>query len=159
MFVISVKTSKLKSIFIIAFVAVFVTIGAVYFVSKGNAKPVAKLGAVSLKAENAQERAAFFSQFGWEISEEPSEVKEVIIPTEFDDVYTKYNELQKKQGLDLTEYKGARVKMWSYEIKNYPEYENSDTVIKGNLLIFEGVVIGCDISSTELDGFMTELIS
>lgn len=158
MFVISVKSSKLKSICIIAFVAVFVTIGALYFVSKENAKPAAKVGAVSLKAENAQERAAFFSQFGWEISEEPCEVKEVVIPNEFDEVYTKYNEIQKQQGLDLTEYKGARVKMWSYEIKNYPEHENSDTVIKGNILVFEGVVVACDISSTELNGFMKGLI-
>ena len=81
-------------------------------------------------------------------------VKEIIIPQEFDDVYNQYNIIQKQQNLDLERYKGARVKCWSYNVKNYPGYENSEGVIRANMLIFDGVVIGGDISSTELSGFM-----
>ena len=158
MFVISVKKNKLQSLGIIALAAVFVTIGAVYFVSKEADKPTSNVGGIVMKAATSEERIAFFSQFGWEISEEPCEVKEVVIPTEFDDVYTKYNELQKEQKLDLEKYKGARVKLWSYEVENYPGYENSKGVIRGNIFVFNGVIIACDISSTELDGFMKPLI-
>ncbi len=154
MFIVSVKSSKLKSAAIIMLAVVFVTIGAVYFVSRNADKPASKQGSMIMKASTAEERTAFFSQFGWEINEDPCEVKEVVIPTEFDDVYTEYNAIQKEQGLDLEKYKGARVKLWSYEIKNYPGYENSNGVIRGNILVYEGTVIGGDVSSTELSGFM-----
>lgn len=153
MFVISVKSKKLKSIAVVMLTAVFITIGAVYFVAKDADKPAANLNGIVMKAANAEERIAFFSQFGWEINEEPCEVKEVIIPTEFDETYQSYNELQKSQNLDLENYKGARVKMWSYEILNYPN-EDTEAQIRGNILVFDGVVIGGDISSTALDGFM-----
>ncbi|MCM1545189.1 MAG: DUF4830 domain-containing protein [Ruminococcus sp.] len=154
MFVVSVKSSKLKSVGILMLVVVFATIGAVYFVSKNADKPVSKQGSIILKASTADERTSFFSQFGWEINEEPCEVKEVVIPAEFDDVYNEYNVIQKEQGLDLEKYKGTRAKLWSYEIKNYPGYENTSDVIRGNILVYDGVIIGGDVSSVELDGFM-----
>ena len=69
------------------------------------------------QASNASERAAFLSQFGWEIEEDPVEVAEVINPAEFDRGYEKYNEIQKAQNLDLTPYAGKRAKRWTYNIK------------------------------------------
>ena len=107
-----------------------------------------------MKAETNDDRIAFFSQFSWLVAEDPIEVKEVVIPKEFDETYTQYNELQKKQGLDLEDYKGVRVKMWSYEILNYPGYENSSGIMRGNLLVYDGNVIGGDICNIQLDGFM-----
>ena len=112
-----------------------------------------KGGEVNLRASTHEERMTFISQFGWELDEEPIEVKEVIIPTEFDDTYTAYNEMQKKQGFDLTEYAGMRVKQWTYRVKNYEGYENKDC-IHANILVHDGIVIGGDICSVELDGFM-----
>lgn len=153
MFVISVKSSKLKAGAAVALAVVLVTLGAVYFVSKGENRPAVKQNGISLKAATEEERIAFFSQFGWQIDEEAVEVKEVIVPEEFDETYRKYNELQELQGLDLEKYKGARVKFRSYKITNYPGLENSDN-IRGNILIYDGCVIGGDISSVELDGFM-----
>lgn len=150
MFVFSVKGSKLKKIGAVALAAVFVTLGAIYYVNKDADKPVAKIGEYSMKASTPEERKAFFTQFGWEIDEEPCEIKEVVIPQEFDDVYTKYNTIQKNQGLDLEQYKGARAKLWSYKITNY----QSDAEVRGNILVFDGTVIGGDVSSTALDGFM-----
>ncbi len=123
-------------------------------VTKENIHPVIKSNNINMKAEKAEDRTAFFAQFGWEIKEDPIEVKEIIIPTEFDETYTEYNLIQKGQNLDLEDYRGARVKMWCYEITNYPGYEDSDGLIRGNLLIYDGVVIGGDVSSIELGGFM-----
>lgn len=159
MFVFSVKGSKLKKIGAIMLAAVFVTLGAVYYVGKTSDKPVSKVGTYSMKASNEQERKAFFSQFGWEISEEPIEIKEVVIPEEFDDVYTNYNEIQKQQGLDLEKYKGAKAKLWSYDITNYPKSAEDNSEIHGNILVLDGTVIGGDISSTALDGFMHGFLS
>lgn len=154
MFYVSVKSSSLKTVALIAAVAIFATIGGVYAVKKSKSAPVASMNGIVYKAGTAEERLSFLSQFGWEVEEEPAEVKEVIIPEEFDDVYNQYNVIQKEQKLDLEKYKGARVKCWSYNVKNYPGYENSDGVIRANMLVLDGVVIGGDISSTELSGFM-----
>lgn len=154
MFVVSIKSEKLKKILAVCLVCVFAVIGGVVYVSMTEAVPASSIGGIVMKADTAEERIAFFSQFGWEISEDPVEVKEVIIPAEFDETYTEYNELQKTQGLDLEPFKGVRVKAWCYEIKNYPGYENADNLIHGNILVYDGVVIGGDVGSTELDGFM-----
>lgn len=154
MFYVSVKSSSLKTIALIAAVAVFATIGGVYAVRKSKSAPVSKMNGIVYKAGTAEERLSFLSQFGWDVAEEPAEVKEVVIPEEFDDVYNQYNAIQKQQKLDLEKYKGARVKCWSYYVRNYPGYENSEGVIRANLLVLDGVVIGGDISSTELSGFM-----
>ena len=95
----------------------------------------------------------FISAFGWEVEEEPDEVREVIIPAEFDDVYNNYNAIQLKQGYDLQKYAGERVKRWTYTIKNYPEYVDQEC-IKINVLVYKGEVIGGDVCSVRLDGFM-----
>ena len=157
MFVISVKSEKAKMLFASFLALVLLTIGGIVYVSADISMPVSRQGAFSMKAETPEERIAFFRQFGYEVNESPTEVKEVVVPTEFDEMYNEYNELQKKQGLDLTDYKGVRVKSWSYEILNYPGFENTSGQIRGNLLTYNGIVIACDISNIELDGFTEKL--
>ncbi|MFQ9091716.1 MAG: DUF4830 domain-containing protein [Acutalibacteraceae bacterium] len=147
----SIKSSKLK-IALTAFAAVLAVAAVVLLINRG--KPAVSDNAISLKASNASERTAFLSQFGWDIEEDPVEVAEVIIPAEFDRGYEKYNEIQKAQNLDLTPYAGKRAKRWTYNIKNYPGYEGDSGTVQANILVYEGAVIGGDICSTELDGFM-----
>lgn len=151
MFVYAVKSSKIKLVLLLIVVAL--AIGALFYLA-GNDAPAANDGGVSLKAGDAKERVAFPSQFSWEIEEDPVEVAEVIIPAEFDAAYEKYNSIQKKQNLDLSKYAGKRAKRWTYEIKNYPGYEGRDGIIQANLLVYNGLVIGGDVCSLELDGFI-----
>lgn len=150
MFVYTVKSKQIRAILIILFIVL--TTAVLVFLSKDSEK-VSQDNSVSYKAGNHSERMSFISQFGWEVSEEPIEVREVIIPEEFDEVYSKYNDIQLSQGLDLTAFKGVRVKRWTYSVKNYAGYESKDC-IRINLLIAEGKVIGGDVCSTEIDGFM-----
>ena len=154
MFVISLKSDIIKKLTLVAVIAVFVLIGGVVAVSTNEVATVGNFSDISLKGSTHQERADFFRQFGWEISEEPTEIKETIIPEEFDETYEQYNAIQKGQNLNLEKYKGMRVKSWSYDILNYPGYENTDGVIKGNILTYDGKIIGGDICSVELGGFM-----
>ena len=79
---------------------------------------------------------------------------EVIIPAEFDDAYEMYNGIQKSQNLDLLPYAGKRAKRWTYTVNNYPGYEDRKGIVQANLLVYEGAVIGGDICSVELEGFM-----
>lgn len=99
-------------------------------------------------------RVNFLKSLGWAVSGEPIEVIEVVIPTQFDEVYNKYNTIQRAQGYDLTQYKGARAKRWSYEIRNYP---GGGTGVRANLLEYNGILIGGDISSVAINGFMRGL--
>lgn len=154
MFVLSVKSDKAIKAAVCILLICALSIGAVISVAKSKALPASNMGGISMRAETHEERMTFFSQFGWEVDENPVQVKEVIIPEEFDETYEDYNDIQRQQNLDLEKYKGARVKMWSYNILNYPDYENTDGIICGNILVYEGTVIGGDICSNELGGFM-----
>lgn len=150
MFVYSIKSKHVKVLLLLLFV-VF-TVISLFILSRDSAQ-TGKGDNISLKASTHEERMAFLSQFGWEIQEDPIEVREVIIPEEFDDTYTAYNEIQKNQGFDLTVYAGMRVKRWTYTVKNYTGYENKEC-IHANVLVYDGLVVGGDICSVELDGFM-----
>lgn len=105
----------------------------------------------SLAASTEEERTAFFRQFGWEIAPEPIDSGEVTIPESFSDVYLVYNNIQKEQGLDLLPYAGRTVQQWIYRVTNYPDRD----AMRGTILVSEGRVIGGDLSTPELSGFMT----
>lgn len=150
MFVYSIKSKQIKLFLLIAFVVV--TVISLFILSQ-ESTDVDNADKASIKASTASERLSFISQFGWEVDEDPVEVCEVIIPTEFDETYTQYNDIQLKQSFDLKTYSGMRVKRWTYSVKNYPGHENKN-YIRINLLVYEGLVIGGDVCSIELDGFM-----
>jgi len=101
-------------------------------------------------------RQEFLKEMGWETSDEYDECKAVKIPEKWNDVYINYNKLQKEQGFDLTDYKGKNVEVYTYRVKNYPGRENSEGVVC-NLMIYKGQLIGGDVCSAELDGFMQGL--
>ena len=151
MFVYTVKSSKLKWVLLI--LLVLLAAGAFCFFTHSG-KPAANDGVIRLKAENAEERLAFISQFGWDVEEDPVAVEEVRIPQQFDEVYERYNAVQKAQDLDLSPYAGERVKKWTFAVRNYPGYENRGDIVQLHLLIFDGCVIGGDVCSTEQGGFL-----
>ncbi len=152
MFVYSVKTSKVKIAALL--IAIAAVVAAIAMTFTGEKEPAANDGAVNVKAENSAERVAFLSQFGWEISADPVEVSEVIIPEDFDAGYTEYAAMNKAQGFDLEPYKGVRAKRWTYEVLNYPNLENAGGSVQANVLVYEGRVIGGDVCSLELGGFI-----
>lgn len=155
MFVFSLRGDKLKKAIVMVFAIIAVFIAVFVFTQNGaDGATASTKNGLTLKASNAEERIAFLAQYGWEVSQDPLEVSEVIIPYEFDDTYVKYNELQNQQDFDLSDYRGMRVKRWTYEILNYPSHENSDGIIRANMLVYDGRVIGGDVCNIELDGFM-----
>ena len=77
--------------------------------------------------------------------------QELVIPQEMDDSYAQYLALQQEQGFDLTRYKGKRAKRYTYEITNYPTGESG---VQANLLIYKNTVIGGEVLSPQLDGFL-----
>ena len=110
----------------------------------------------SVTLETNDQREEYLTSLGWEFKTNCDE-KQVQIPSEFNDVYTRYNEIQKSQGFDLEPYKGQEVTVYTYNITNYAGYENRDCIY-ANLIVCNNMLIGGDVCSTSVsDGFMQEL--
>ena len=60
-------------------------------------------------------------------------------------------DLQRQQGFDLERYAGKRAKRYTYEILNYP---SGETGVQANLLLYKTTVIGGEVLSPRLDGFL-----
>lgn len=105
----------------------------------------------SVSASTDSERRTYLSSFGWE-ADKDFEEKEITIPERWNDVYINYNEVQKNQGFDLTDYKGRKVKLYTYRITNY---KGESEGIVADMLVCDGILIGGDICSTSADnGFL-----
>ncbi len=103
------------------------------------------------KVKTNEDRIAYLEQFGWQVAPEAVAVEELLIPEEFDETYAEYLALQESQGFDLTRYCGQRVKRYTYEIINYPTGESG---VQASLLICKNKVIGGQVLSARLDGFL-----
>lgn len=146
MFVCSVKAGKAKIWFVLAGLITLVLLGGLL---PGREK--AASAAITVQGGTNEERIGFLRQFGWEPQEEPAEICEILIPEDFTGVYEVYQQLQQSQGFDLRNWRGKRVRRWSYLLKNPPE-NAGETV--ADLLIADGRIIGGDICSREMNGVL-----
>lgn len=145
---------KPKTIFGLILILTGVIVIAVTFFSNHVSKSKNVANVVSLASN--EDREAYLTSLGWEYDVNCTE-KQVKIPAQFNDTYTRYNEIQIKQGFDLSEYKGKEVTVYTYNIKNFSGFENRDCVF-ANLLVCDNKLIGGDICSTSAsDGFMQGL--
>ena len=156
MFIYSMKASTIK-FFGIVCVALAALIALIAFVPElqpveAGAEVIEEAETISFeKIRSNEERIAFLSEFGWQVDAAPTESTTVTIPREFDKVFAAYNELQRKQGLDLSTYGGKTVERYTYTVTNYENYEGT---VLANLLIYRGRVIGADICSADTAGFV-----
>lgn len=141
--VLSLKANRKRILAVLIVIAIVV--GGFIIIPKLTTTPVKHYG------ETAVQRREFLNAFGYVISEEPIDVRTVTIPKEFNDVYTKYNIMQKAQNFDLKPFKGKECQQFIYLISNYP---NTSKEIHATLLVYQGVIIGGDVSCAEVDGFM-----
>ncbi len=103
-----------------------------------------------LTVSTPEDRQSFLQSHGYECDMQSETHKQTIVPSEFDEVYSAYNDLQKAQDFDLAPYKGKTVDLYTVHITNY---KNDDNVY-ACLMVLDGNIIGGDVHSTELDGFM-----
>lgn len=103
------------------------------------------------KIKTAEDVKTFLEQFGWTVEDTPCDELEIQIPQEFDKVMNAYNELQKNQGMDLSKYRNKTVYRYTFRITNYPEYNGT---VFANVIVFKNKVIGGDICSSDVSGFI-----
>ncbi len=96
---------------------------------------------------------AFLEGYGWEVAQQPT-CDYVSLPSPFTNEYDDYLSLQEDCGFSLTDYAGATVLRCTYEVLNYP---GAAQYVYADLLTCDGVIIGGDIRSSALDGFMHSL--
>lgn len=155
MFIFSVKASTLKLAAVIgaAAVALGVIVAAAPDYTPRTTAAVAEANAEYRynKIKTNEDRIAFLGQFGWTVDSEAVEEVTMRLPREFDKLMTTYNELQKRMGLDLSKYCGREVVRYTYNVTNYPNYDGR---VNANVIVYNGRVIGGDISSADVDGFI-----
>lgn len=106
----------------------------------------------SLSGETADQRAAFLLQYGWEVEMPEICFRQLEIPESFDEIYIAYNKIQREQGMDLLPFAGKTVEQYTYRVTNFPD---PNWTVQAVVLVFEGKVIGGDLDTVELDGFLT----
>lgn len=131
-------TKKRLFLLLCSFVAVFLTI--TQFLS---------VKAEQIKLLTNAERVAYIKSLKIDILGDDYKMKTVIIPMEFGKVYENYNKLQLSADFDLRDYKGKAVQVYTY---------NCDGERNVNLMIYNGRLIGGDVSETSLGGSMKALV-
>lgn len=94
-------------------------------------------------------RVQFLKDLGWQVTTSPKESSQVKIPTEQSPAYSRYNDLQKSQGYDLSRYAGKTVMRYVYEVQNSP---NAQQPVYATLLVYKNQIIGGDITDSAANG-------
>lgn len=141
--VVSLKANRKR--ILAFFVLALVVVGALFFLHGGEQEEPEPI-----PGGTNEERVAFLESFGWQVQTEPTETREVMIPAQFNDVYTAYNVMQQAQGFDLKPYAGEICTQYLYKVENYPD----ETEVYATLLVYGDQIIGGDLASSQVDGFM-----
>ena len=149
MLIMTTKVDKRK--LLIALAAVLAAIAGLLLLGRDDAQPTANLTA----ADTNEARVKFLTDLGWEVTASPAEATEVRIPREADEVFSRYNELQKNQGYDLTKYAGKKVMRYVYQINNFPDAREP---VYATLLVYKDRIIGGDITDTTPGGRVQGLV-
>ncbi len=153
MFIYSVRASTIKFFGAIALsLVVLITLFALVEPVSVNVSGEAYTEAANYSGiKTEDDRVAFLSRFGWQVSGAPISEQSFTLPENFDRVMLGYNEIQKSQGLDISKYKKKKVTRYTYEITNYDGYEGK---VYANIIVYKNRVISADICSAAPDGFV-----
>ncbi len=105
-------------------------------------------------AADREARLAYIASLGWETEPDSETETSVTIPDCSEGAMKDYNELMRKADYDLSPYAGKSVVRYQYLLTNYPDCTDQ---VYLTLYVRHGRVIGGDIHTAALDGFMHEL--
>ena len=102
-----------------------------------------------------QKRVDAISYYGWEADPGGETTRKATIPNPLDAVYVEYNRLQTPCGFDLRLHQGKTVDVYTYPVLNFPYPIEAPVYV--NILVDKGTLIGGDLMTRALDGFMLPL--
>lgn len=91
------------------------------------------------------------NHFGWQVDPTPLSNEEFRLGRQLSEDYLA---LQQKAGFDLQDDLGQIVRRYTFSVQNYP---SGETDILADLLVRDGQVVGGDIRSASLTGFIRSL--
>ncbi len=148
------KSSKSRSKGVLVVLLVLAVAAAVFLL--GKAKQEADSDRFFAMSGNA-ERVEFLNRQGYIVKPDAVRREDVTVPSEFNDTYQSYVEMQQTQGLDLAEHKGDKATLFSYAVLNYPEYSEN---VFADLLVADNKLIACQLRyDDEENGFVKPLIT
>jgi len=150
MFVMTIKWNKRVATAIVLGAALLL---AAIVIGVGNSRDTSSFAGIfsSRGLKSNADRLKYLEDLGWKCDPEPITEQSIIIPRSFDGVIDEYNKLQLRQGFDLQRYAGLEAQIYQYSVTNYPG--SNETVI-AQIIVLNYQVIGGDIHSTAMDGFM-----
>lgn len=148
MFVWTAKFSKKKAIVSILVLGV-VLAAVIALVGRGED------AAVEAPLRTNQDRVAYLQSWGWEVSAEPVETLQFLLPEKLEEPYLSYCDLQESQGFDFAACSGKQVARYTYAVTNYPEQPSG---VQVNLYVCETLPAGGDVFCAGADGFQSTLV-
>ena len=153
MFIYSIRASTIKVCCVILLFAVILT-GLVLSGQGGVVQAASSATRIDYSGiKTKEDRVGFIRGFGIEIDEGSEQATQFRMPDSFDRVILGYNELQKRQGLDLSKYENKRVTRYTYKVTNY----DGEGEVYANLFVYRNRIVACDVSSASPDGFVLPL--
>ena len=153
MFIYSIRASTIKMIGLITLALVLIGALALSGQTSAVAAMSSNTGIDYGGIKTKEDRIAFIEQFGFKVDQASEEEAAFRMPKDFDRVILGYNELQKKQGLDLSKYQNKKVTRYTYKLLDY----DYDGEVYANLFVHRGKIVACDISTANPDGFVLPL--
>ena len=148
-----VMTAKVDIKKVIAALAAVVGVIIVLILLLGGGNSSAPTAAPSVAGNDG--RVQFLKNLGWEISASPAESGQVRIPQTQNQIFSRYNDLQKSAGYDLSDHAGKTVLRYVYKVSNYP---GATEPVYATLPVYKDQIIGGDITDTAANGMMRPLV-
>lgn len=104
-----------------------------------------------LNVSSLDGREKYLKAYGWEINPDSEESRTVLLPRDFEGALADYGEMQTEQGYDFVSYAGLECRQYTYIVTNY---DSCTSTVYATLYIKSSRVIGGDIHSAAIDGFM-----
>lgn len=149
-FIVTAKAPRRGGVLLTVFIIVIVA--AAIFLLRG--KKQSTEDAPTLEARTNEQRVAYLASLGWEVDAEPVEALRLTLPGELVEPYRSYNELQLRQGFDLTPLLGETLERYTYALRNYPGRERG---CQADIYVFDGTVVAGDVICTGAGGFIDTL--
>ncbi len=148
MFLMTARVSK-RRIAAAACVLIALICGLFFFFRRPETAETLSASPAPVEANTNEKRVKYLEGLGWKVSQNPKESMQVRIPREPGEVFTRYNELQKSQGFDLSKLAGKTVMRYVYTIENYP---GAADPVHATLLVYKDHVVGGDVTDTSPQG-------
>ena len=147
MFTKSLKLTKRRAVALLLMLGVILSAAVVLCSSPRSLLSTGDM----LDVSQLKGREKYLASYGWELDPDSEEEHCVLLPKTFEGAVSEYADMQTRQGYDFASYAGLECRQFTYTVTNY---NGCDSTVYATLYVKGTRVIGGDIHSVEIGGFM-----